>query len=132
MPVHGEGSPVWKELSALRDYVMDPEGYARMKWNSDIHSTDTLELKVKLSQSNKVAEHVHEVYLEDFEVKQAKGGVPVIKTTSVQNGHSHTLDIRWDARNKWFIYNRCDSKRRCWDNHPRVIDVVTDDNEVTV
>merc|ERR1712048_1490339 len=26
-PVHGEGSSVWKELSALRDVVMDPKRY---------------------------------------------------------------------------------------------------------
>ena len=30
VPVHGEGSAVWKELEALKDIVMEPKKYARM------------------------------------------------------------------------------------------------------
>ena len=31
-PVHGEGSSIWKEVNALREFVMDQQKWGFMKW----------------------------------------------------------------------------------------------------
>ena len=61
-PVYGEGSPVWKELSALIEYIMDPDSYSYIKANSNGESSgnDTdVTLKTGTSRSSSTEPHHH-------------------------------------------------------------------------
>ncbi|XP_057313041.1 uncharacterized protein LOC130654470 [Hydractinia symbiolongicarpus] len=121
MPIHGEGSSVWKEFSALRDIVMDP-AKSNMKWTSVSEDSGDITLRLKFSEKSGVTPHRHEVRLSKNEVIQLKGGFVLERTSNTRESHTHTLKIRY--KNAKYEYYNCDGKYRCWDLHPRTLEVV--------
>ena len=56
MPVHGEGSSVWKELNAIKEIVMNPKAHERMLWDGDVDTSKDSEWEMSASRgSSKVA-----------------------------------------------------------------------------
>ena len=49
MPVHGEGSSVWKELNALKEIIMDPEAHKRMLWDGGVETNKESEWQLSPS-----------------------------------------------------------------------------------
>jgi len=127
-PVHGEGSSVWKELNALRDVVMDMSNQQSMLWNYNTvgmkRSTNETEMKMSASSSSKTTEHTHLVSLTTDQMSQCRGGRTITVTTSLANGHQHDLEIKYNSKQDKFFYKKCDNRRRCWDGHNPVIDVL--------
>ena len=52
MPVHGEGSSVWKELNAIKEIVMNPNAHKKMLWDGDVDTTAESEWEMSYSQSS--------------------------------------------------------------------------------
>ncbi len=50
MPVHGEGSAVWKELNALKEIVMNPEAYKMMMWDGNAQASNESEWQMSPSK----------------------------------------------------------------------------------
>ena len=82
MPVHGEGSSVWKELEATKDLLMKSNTYGYMYreplGSSGVMPTEPPERPVTLKMEDATktppGAHSHEVTLTPAEVKAAKGG----------------------------------------------------------
>ena len=130
MPVHGEGSGMWKELEALKDIVLSPMKYANMfheNWQQDGTSSRGLTLLTGKSKDG----HVHRIVLSADEVDMLKMGGTVVTETEETNGHSHDVEIR-RAANGRFIMVKCDGGRTCPDKHKKVLSVapVQDVDEV--
>ena len=132
MPVHGEGSAVWKEVNALKDYILDPDSYKFMKYgNGDINQENTL-IKTGVSQSSRTTQHVHEIELSPNERSQLEGGRDILKTSSLANGHTHDMLIRWDSTKQKYKYIKCGDRRKCWDNHAIWMEVEMEGNSSTM
>eukprot|EP00794_Sanderia_malayensis_P005384 gene5384-6057_t len=117
MPVHGEGSPVWKELNALKEIVMDPKKHARMFWDGGAQTSNESEWQMQDSQRGTL--HTHTIMLTPSEMSQLKGGRELQVVTNMANGHQHELKIRWNTTKKVIFYSYCGSARMCRDRHPR-------------
>jgi len=131
-PVYGEGSPVWKELNALIDYIMNPNAYPYIKPNGNGGGTDVDKdtvLKTGPSRSTKTTTHYHSVTLTSIQVAELKAdkNMTLQVTTSTANGHEHDLDLYWDSKRKKYFYKQCDSRKICWDRHGRRL-IVTEGN----
>ena len=134
MPVHGEGSAVWKELEATKDILMKSNTYSYMyreplMGNGNVPPTEpakrSLTLKMEDAAATPPGPHTHEVTLTPEEVELAKKGQRidnVITTTGA--GHQHTIAIAW-RNNKWSIDNcagGCDKGMfRCCDKHGKFL-----------
>ena len=75
MPVHGEGSSVWKELSAISDALLDSHDHlALYRQSLNTKPLPTLPpiqrviFQTGHSNSGKTSKHTHEVVLEDYQV----------------------------------------------------------------
>ena len=120
MPVHGEGSAVWKELEALKDIVLSPVENAHMfheNWRDD-----TSEGVVLLTGKAKGDEHVHHVVLSADDVGMLKLGRTVLVESGEAKGHYHEVKIRLRANGR-FVMVRCDGARNCADGHGRSLTV---------
>jgi len=128
MPVHGEGSSVWKELEATKDLLMNSKSYGYMYREplvgSGVVPTEPTErpLTLKMEDATKTppGAHTHEITLTADEVKDAKGkGNSFLKTTTQGASHQHQIRVAW-RNNQWKIL-RCDSydqgAYRCKDKH---------------
>ncbi|XP_020625028.1 uncharacterized protein LOC110062447 [Orbicella faveolata] len=128
MPVHGEGSSVWKELEATKDLLMNSKSYGYMYREplvgSGVVPTEPTErpLTLKMEDATKTppGAHTHEITLTADEVKDAKGkGSSFLKTTTQGASHQHQIRVAW-RNNQWKIL-RCDSydqgAYRCKDKH---------------
>ena len=131
-PVYGEGSPVWKELNALVDFIMDPASYPYIKPNGDgggpEEDTD-ITLKTGTSKSTNTEAHYHSVTITREQASELKADSKkaLQVTTSTANGHEHDLDLYWNSRRKKYFYKKCDTRKTCWDGHPRNLIVVEAD-----
>lgn len=75
MPVHGEGSSVWKELSAISDALLDSHQHlALYRQSINTRPLPTLPpvkrvvLLTGPSNTDRTTKHSHEVVLEDYQV----------------------------------------------------------------
>ena len=75
MPVHGEGSSVWKELSAISDALLDSHKHLALYRESintkPLPTMPPIKRVVYLtgfSVSGKTSKHRHELVLEDYQV----------------------------------------------------------------
>ena len=127
MPVHGEGSSVWKELNALKDYVLNPDQYTFIKAGGDIKQKNTF-IKTAVSKSEHTTQHDHEIELTPDQRSQLEGGRKIMVTTSTANGHEHDMVISWNPGKKNYLYSQCDGRRTCWDNHDKWMQVDEGEN----
>ena len=129
-PVHGEGSSVWKELNALREIVMNMEGYKNMLWSQNemqvARGAGITELQMGKSNRAGISQHTHQIELSASELEQILGGREILKTSSLAIGHQHELNIRWSG--KKFIYRKCDKLSRCYDKHTTELTKIGEDD----
>ena len=116
MPVHGEGSAVWKEVNALKDYILNPDQYKFIKEGGDIKQENTI-IKTGVSKSEHTTQHDHEIELTPDQKSQLKGGREITVTTSLANGHMHDMVLTWNPARQNYQYISCGGKKVCWDNH---------------
>ena len=127
MPVHGEGSSVWKELEAI-DLLTKSQSYGYLNREpfgiSGVLPTGPpqRDLTLKMDDATKTppGAHTHEITLTPQEVKDAKSGKKTfVKLTTQGAGHQHNIRVAW--RNNNWVIRRCDSydqgEYRCRDQH---------------
>ena len=142
MPIHGEGSAVWKELEVTKDILMKSKTYGfiyrePLGGDSGVQPTEPpkrpLTLRMQDATRTPPGAHIHEVILTPDQVDQAKiNQKAFILLTTTGAGHQHTLNVSWNDQ-KWQI-NDCTgtSKEaykqgfRCPDKHPMFLNEVTD------
>ncbi|CAG5124556.1 unnamed protein product, partial [Candidula unifasciata] len=119
-PVHGEGSPVWKELNALKDKVSDT-GKA---------PPSTVLFQMTETTRNPPGEHTHDVTITYDEFLMLHKRMTVNVTSDVAQGHAHKLVLTYKpSRN--YTYKTCGGYSRCWDGHPRPLTLMTDNEHIT-
>ena len=132
MPVHGEGSAVWKELEATKDILMKSKTYGftyrePLGGDSGVRPTEPkkpLTLKMQDATKDPPGAHSHEVELTQTEVDQAKRlGTIFTLTTTTGAGHQHTINVLYRGE-AWRI-GRCDEfdtqNHRCRDMHGKFL-----------
>ncbi len=129
--VHEEGSSVWKELEALKEIVLGgTDAYSHMYYGEQGGSNQSQEqgLRLKLGFSRGTDRHIHEVELTADEVTQlhAAPGNIVTKDTSLDNGHSHTIEIVYGRGRDVYYMKTCSGQWMCPDGHPRNLQINTD------
>ncbi len=141
MPVHGEGDPVWKEMEALKDILLEPKKFSYM-FRENIKLTpggntpqtgdngngepdEELYLKTGLSRSASVGEHEHFITFTAEEWKELRSGTSLYTETTEANGHSHSIKVKCFRICSRFIMQRCDTRRNCFDNHSRRLIVLS-------
>jgi len=121
MPIHGHGQAVWKELEALKDMVMNSQSFAHM-FNERIDGgyRQNAVFNMWPSTNRTVTRHVHSLELTPEDMSMLMNSLPVTKTTSIEEGHSHTLELRsWKYKSlPRFGIRKCDGRNNCWDGHP--------------
>ena len=131
VPVHGEGSAVWKELEAVNDLLMKSQTYFYMYrqalWGSGgVMPTEPADkdttLRMEDATRTPPGAHTHEITLTTDEVKAAfRFGRCYRKYTTEGAGHQHKITACWRS-SKWLLTS-CDrsdnskDKTRCWDKH---------------
>ena len=123
MPVHGEGSAIWKEMNAVREILMDQKLHHRLLWDGLINSAAESRWIMSPSQNNKFgSEHVHTLTITRHELSMLKGGREIQKATSMDNNHQHVLKLRWNEYGRYIYYSKCDNQdywKYCVDEHRR-------------
>ncbi|KAJ7378068.1 hypothetical protein OS493_024730 [Desmophyllum pertusum] len=132
MPVHGEGSPVWKELEATKDLLMKSKTYGYIYreplGGSGVLPTEPPERPITLKMEDATrtppGAHSHEITLTPDEVKLAKGKRQSFKKmTTTGAGHQHTITVVW-RKGHWMIQH-CDDtdtgKYKCRDRHGKYL-----------
>ncbi|XP_033743388.1 uncharacterized protein LOC117329518 [Pecten maximus] len=130
-PSHHEGSPIYKEMDALKEMVLDmpknmkffespPFGSHNVQaQNPDDnlhHFTTTFTHKTPPGL------HQHDVYIESRDWWALTHNQKVNVITSNDNEHTHTLQIQRDAHNHNQInILSCDNEPHCWDGHANVL-----------
>ncbi|KAK2171221.1 hypothetical protein NP493_1090g00063 [Ridgeia piscesae] len=129
MPVHGEGSGVWKELEALKDIVLSPVENAHMfheNWR-DV----TTQGVVLISGEAKGDKHVHRVVLSADQVGMAKLGRTILVVTEETNNHYHEMRVKRLDDTHYYMVG-CDGGSSCPDKHYRTMHLAPaedDENE---
>ncbi|XP_071101421.1 uncharacterized protein [Haliotis cracherodii] len=127
VPVHGEGSGVWKELDALKDMLMDMEKHKGLFENPPTLSGSsnvtesaemTLHLRTGVATKNPPGPHVHGIFLSHDVQDKLKSGGHTRMVTGEALGHSHQLLLSY--RNGYTIM-QCDGQPQCWDGHPTTL-----------
>ncbi|GFO26299.1 hypothetical protein PoB_005280400 [Plakobranchus ocellatus] len=113
-PLHVEGSSIWKELEIVK-----------MKLNEASSSLQSNLYYIKLYPTTVSGEHDHEFYMSKEKYEAAMSGQVVSATTSIENGHSHELDLAYNKNTGRLEYVRCGNQGRCWDWHPKPVLVVS-------
>jgi len=128
MPVHGEGSNMWKELNALKDMTMHLNRYASLfeerPGSAVANTTDEsalLHFRVQETIQDPPGEHGHDIFLNNEELDEIKKGIRMLVTTSEDLGHTHELELRWNNRRHYLYMNKCDGLHDCWDGHSRTM-----------
>ncbi|KAL9989562.1 hypothetical protein ACROYT_G004124 [Oculina patagonica] len=132
MPVHGEGSPVWKELEATKDLLMKSKTYGYLYreplGGSGVLPTEPPErpttLKMEDATKTPPGAHSHEITLTPAEVEEAKNNRRAYtKLTTTGAGHQHNIRVAY-RNNQWVIL-RCDSsdvgQYKCKDHHGKYL-----------
>ncbi len=144
MPVHGEGEPVWKEMEALKDILLEPKKFSYMfrenikptpprgdDSNDNNEDDEGLYLKTSKSLPTPVGEHEHFITFTAEEWKELKSGKCLNTETTEANGHSHAVKVRCVRKCSRFVLVKCDGKRNCFDNHRRILNVLDGPEELT-
>ncbi|CAH1780052.1 unnamed protein product [Owenia fusiformis] len=140
MPVHVEGSPIWKELDALKDVVLEQKKFLKLYRTPPVNGGSTgpkptgppapkgVTLTMAYTVKNPPGEHTHTVFLSGEEVKSLNAGKAVTVDTTEESGHSHNLVLRQSNPNVTtgakYYYVTCDGKKVCWDAHGSAMKVV--------
>ncbi|XP_059157577.1 uncharacterized protein LOC131941959 [Physella acuta] len=148
-PVHGESSPVWKELNALKDIVMQMytnEKYLTEKLDETSQKAapqpstrgpvtspsplviPRLRLLTSVATRDPPGEHVHTIELtKDDQLALFRGQILDL-TTSQDNSHSHQVRVRY-LNNRFHIFS-CDDKGSvpCWDGHTSCLTTEDEDS----
>lgn len=122
---HAEGSPVWKELNALKDLVKEAIGI----------NSNSVNFIMTQTYDDPPGEHTHEFHLELERFRQLVSGDASNSATvwtSRANGHKHSLKIRVNLNTMSFYYFECDEEPLCPDNHPRAVFLITDPLEINM
>lgn len=137
MPVHGEGSSVWKETSALTDALMESQKYLGL-YRQSINTKSVpklpplenlvLEVGTATTTDNPPGPHTHEIALEKYQVADLRKGSRLTVTTSEAAAHQHTMVIQFQRHAQRYQIARCGSTSkgpfRCWDKHPAILTVI--------
>ena len=143
LPIHGEGSAVWKELNALKDIVLNPISMAQ--YYSEVPnyseggevvytSTDSSDaLSFMLKESDPAyGSHTHTFTITNSMLTTLLAFQEVTVQTGEGYGHSHTLTLYYTAPANGdsgkFMYIKCDTKdrgKRCFDSHPFLLKSLT-------
>lgn len=118
MPVHGEGSAVWKELNAVRDLLMDRERLKDFLFSPEDEG-EGMDLMLRTSRAGG-QKHSHFVELSADQVAQLKAGREVTVVTGQRRKHTHRLTLKMNRRGHFF-YKDCDGRRLCFDKHPKLL-----------
>lgn len=127
MPIHGHGTPVWKELEALKDVTLNSQSFAHMFTEPlDKQCRKSMIFFTDQSRNSTVAEHVHSFELTPEEIAIMKNKMPVYKFTSSAEGHNHILGLRIrkaqaNPETGVLYISECDGKKSCWDGHGRAL-----------
>ncbi|BFZ11234.1 hypothetical protein BsWGS_14271 [Bradybaena similaris] len=114
-PVHEEGSSVWKELNALKDYVLESSG--------GVNTSVAFQMSVAVDDPP--GEHTHDFTITYHEFSELLAGRRINLTTDEAQGHSHHLTIIYVQKKKKFKYIKCDNSRFCDDGHPPPVTLET-------
>ncbi len=142
-PIHAEGSTVWKELEATKDFLMQSNTHARLfreklatgaaGVSTPEKNTDIRFLTGSSRRPEIVPNHVHELILTAEEIALLKSGKIVSKTTSTTEAHQHEITIGWNATRKLFYIASCQGTppnagkyRMCFDKHTIFLKEVPD------
>lgn len=118
-PVHGEGNPIWKNVNALADIVLNEKTYEFMKNPKQLPLRYPLRFELPMSVYNDDRPpHNHFFTLMSSEMQEIMRGSSVVTTTNSRQGHSHTIKVRYNDQTKEFYYSKCDGLRICFDGHP--------------
>ena len=137
MPVHGEGSAVWKELEALKDIILQPIKYQHMfreslqftksssttsDGNDSQNDSNLVEFTTSASSAN-TGSHVHPFTLTATQYRSVLDGDTVRGIiTEKASGHSHELTLK--KNNRRYVIKACDDSPRCSDGHGRIVRLV--------
>lgn len=133
-PIHAEGSTVWKEVEAIRDFLMQSNTHLRLfreKLATGVPEksiakkiSDTRFLTGSSRRPEIVPNHVHEVTLTIDEIAWLKSGGTVAKITSTTEAHQHEIEVGWEETRKLFYITSCRGTppdagkyRMCFDKH---------------
>lgn len=126
-PIHGEGSPVWKNLNALTDIVMWNDTYSFMKSSQKEGADEPITFELATSQKDGLTPHTHYFTVLTSEIREMMNNNKSITVdTDVRENHSHTLIIKYHKSKKSFFYRSCDNHKSCMDLHPRFLNKVTE------
>jgi len=134
MPIHGEGSALWKKLNALEDALGFSEGAT--------YGTG-ISYKTGISHSDQTTGHEHIVYVDENDFNQLRNGEvdSIAASTETANGHSHQISIALNPkRNKAgeseIFIKSCDTisandsgTNVCWDHHSHTLSESQDDRK---
>ena len=136
MPVHGEGSAVWKELESLKDIVMNLPTHSELLRQKPVlsgsggSSGDGSAVGLVLETSPGAGGHVHEIELNHWEVEYVKNGKILDTTTeegdtNEENMHQHNVKVMY--KRGQFILARCDKmkwRKGCGDGHSAALSII--------
>ncbi|CAH1800447.1 unnamed protein product [Owenia fusiformis] len=128
MPVHGEGSAVWKELEAIKDILFNPQKYRHMypDGGNVVPPVDgDLTLQVAYTTSDPPGPHSHIVTLTEQQAQDVRNGQSVVAFTSEDNSHQHQITIRYQTNPSSYFIAKCDGVDTCWDRHAPTLTVVS-------
>jgi len=138
VPIHGEGTGVWKELNALKDMTMHMNRYASLfeerpgqiggGANGTGYQDGTVHFKLSEVVQDPPGQHSHDFVINEEEFDELKrpnnGKTHLLVTTSEDQGHSHDLEIRWRPGGRHLAIFKCDGQQAtdnrtpvCWDGH---------------
>ena len=120
MPVHGEGSALWKKLNALED---------AMEFAKAADITAGVSYSTGVSHSDQTTGHSHLFAVNEEDMASLRSGAlqEIAVSTGSRNGHNHDIVIKRKAgavngdADEFYVAS-CDSDssaagKVCWDNH---------------
>ncbi|KAK3583174.1 hypothetical protein CHS0354_025691 [Potamilus streckersoni] len=124
MPIHGEGSGVWREVAAVKEMLMNMGTFAQLFESQPTSVADSKALLatkvchfiVPPTTRDPPGLHSHDITLHGDDIEDLKAGHELKGIfTSLANGHQHSIDISY--QNGHYIISSCDGLPRCWDDH---------------
>ncbi|XP_069131371.1 uncharacterized protein [Argopecten irradians] len=135
-PSHHEGSPMYKEMDALKEMVLDiPKNLKFFESppfgskSKQAHNPDDYlhHFTTTFTHNTPPGLHQHDVYVDTRDWWTLTQNQKVTVITTNDNEHTHTLQIQRDAHdhNRFNILS-CDNAPRCWDGHAPILLPVTE------
>merc|ERR1712038_3255 len=125
-PLFNDGSQIYQEVEALRDIVLKQETYRKMLLEKPVNGAGSddddntyVTLSMTMTHQDPPGLHTHTVSIHAMDLKDMMAsGIKHVVDTTEANGHSHTLEIKYQAGspNPWAIIS-CDGQATCWDGH---------------